>query len=70
TIKHMSSFEESKMKTVDFGVGLLKTWSSGKNPRIKKTETAFYGTRTKNLQESNEVILKEFENFVEQNEKR
>jgi len=59
TIKHRSGFEDTKLKTVDFGVGFIKVCSL--NKRIKRTETAFYGTPTPNLAEANEAILDDFD---------
>lgn len=59
TIKRRSGFEDTKLKTVDFGVGLLKVCSL--NKKIKRTETAFYGTPTKNMEEANEAILNDFD---------
>lgn len=60
TIKRRSGFEDTKLKTVDFGIGLLKVWSL--NKKIKKTETSFHGVPTPNLEEGNEGVLKDFEN--------
>lgn len=59
TIKHRSGFEDSKMKIVDFGVVYGKVASNGTH--IFRTETAFFSTRTKNLDEANQAILKDFE---------
>lgn len=59
TIKRRSGFEDTKLKTVDFGVGLLKVCSADK--RIKRTETMFKGTPTPNMEEANEAILNDFE---------
>lgn len=58
TIKRRSGFEDTKMKTVDFGIVYSKIRSNGK--KISRTETAFFGTPTENLEESNQAILKDF----------
>ena len=62
TLKHRSGFEDGKLKIVDFGVGMLKIRS--KDLRIKRTEAAFFGTRTRDLAKSNEAILQEFEDYL------
>lgn len=59
TIKHRSGFEDTKLKTVDFGVGFLRVCSSKK--RIMRTETAFFGTPTPNLEEANNQVLDDFD---------
>lgn len=59
TIKRRSGFEDTKLKTVDFGIGLLKAFS--KDKRIKRTEVSFHGTPTPSLQEANEKILDDFD---------
>lgn len=58
TIKRRSGFEDTKMKTVDFGIVFANIRSNGK--RISRTETAFFSTPTENLEESNEAILADF----------
>ena len=65
TLKVKSGFEETKMKTVDFGVGFLKVWSSGM--RVQRTETTFYCTPTGNLEEGNRKVLKEYDRWLEVN---
>jgi len=63
TLKHRSGFEEDKLKTVDFGVGVLRVGSlSG---RIYRTETAFYGTPTKDIVSGNLEVLERFDEWLE-----
>lgn len=59
TVKRRSSFEDTKLKIVDFGVGLLKVDSV--NGKIKRTEVAFLGTPTPNMKIANEQVLNAFE---------
>ncbi len=59
TLKHSSSFEDTKLKIVDFGVGMLKVNSM--NGKIKRTETTFLGTPTPNLESANNLVLDAFE---------
>ena len=59
TLKHSSSFEDTKLKIVDFGVGLLRVDSM--NGKIKRTETTFLGTKTPNIEATNNEVLDAFE---------
>lgn len=63
TIKRRSGFEDTKLKTVDFGAGMLKVISAGK--RIKTTEATFFSQPTEDLQVANIKILEEFEGWLE-----
>ncbi len=58
TIKHGSSFERHKMKTVDQGVGYLRILSNGQ--RIFMTESAFYGAPRPCPQVDNLAIINTF----------
>lgn len=59
TVKRRSGFEDTKLKTVDFGVGFLSVCS--KNERIVRTETAFYGSPTPDLEKANNEVLDDFD---------
>lgn len=65
TLKVKSGFEETKMKTVDFGIGCMTVYSSG--TRVQRTETTFYCTPTGNLDEGNRKVLKEYDRWLEIN---
>ena len=65
TLKVKSGFEETKLKTVDFGVGLIQVGVS--NKRITSTETTFYCTPTADFQKGNEVVMDEFYKWLEEN---
>lgn len=65
TLKVKSGFEETKLKTVDFGVGFLKVWS--KDGRILRTESGFNCTPTANLDEGNKKVLKDYDRWLDIN---
>ncbi|MDP3999501.1 MAG: hypothetical protein Q8P76_02835 [bacterium] len=65
TLKVKSGFEETKMKTVDFGVGFMKVWSSG--TRVQRTETTFYCTPTSNVDAGNRKVLRAYDRWLETN---
>ena len=62
TMKIKSGFENSKLKTVDTGVGILKVLS--KDNRIFQSDANFRYTPTPNMQEENRKILDEFEEWL------
>ncbi|MBI3572463.1 helix-turn-helix transcriptional regulator [Candidatus Kaiserbacteria bacterium] len=64
TLKHKSDFENTKLKIVDFGVGLLKVGSL--NGKIKRTETTFLGTPTpeSQMRAANKAVREAFEERV------
>lgn len=64
TLKVKSGFEESKLKTVDTGVGFLNVVRQKDNGRIWKTTAAFFGTTKKDLEKlarDNDEVLADFE---------
>lgn len=73
TLKVKSKFETGKLKTVDFGVGIFKIYStlgSEGTPKILISEASFRGQKrkTSEIQESNQKILEEFEKYILGNE--
>lgn len=69
TLKKRSSFEDGKLKIVDFGVGLLKVFSRIENRRIFKMQVAFFGIPKSDeaLEADNERLVKEFEAYQQKN---
>lgn len=65
TLKIKSGFEDSKMKTVDFGIGAMKISSSG--GRIMRTEAGFFCTPSEDLEKGNMQVLKDFDEWLEIN---
>jgi len=63
TLMHETHFENGKLKDVTFGVGHVKVCSY--RGRIQRTENAFYGEPTKNLQEANGEVLDAFRKRLE-----
>ncbi|HEY4475840.1 MAG TPA: hypothetical protein VJB92_03940 [Candidatus Paceibacterota bacterium] len=63
TLKVKSGFEETKLKTVDFGAGMLRVGTAKK--RIVTTETTFYCTQTEDVQKGNERVMEEFYKWLE-----
>ncbi len=68
TLKTRSSFEDGKLKIVDFGVGLLKVSSllnKQNEPRIYRTQAAFLGIPKKqeDLHTDNEKLVMEYEAY-------
>ena len=63
TVKVKSGFERSKLKTVDFGVGVLRVYSCSE--RIMKTKVSFHGERSSDLQAGNLEVLEDFDKWLE-----
>ncbi|MDO8493442.1 MAG: hypothetical protein Q7S19_02775 [bacterium] len=61
TLMSMSDFEDTKGKTTDFGVGLLKVWSA--NARIISAETNFLGLNPNTSFDNDELIRSFLDSF-------
>ncbi|MBI2024809.1 MAG: hypothetical protein HYT03_01840 [Candidatus Harrisonbacteria bacterium] len=64
TIKQRSGFEDDKLKTVDFGVGLLKVRFA--NQRIIESEASFRALPTIDLETGNAEVLKDFDAYLKE----
>jgi hypothetical protein len=59
-----SAYEDDKLKTVDFGPGMLRWWS--KDGRIVMSEVTFFSTPSENMDEGNVEIVVEFDKWLDE----
>ena len=62
TVKHESGFETTKLKQVDFGIGMLEVLTV--NGRIQQTNVTFSTEKTPDLQAANHKVLDDFEAWM------